>query len=41
MLLRIPETVDDVHRNDCVLNRLIDLCFQISRVENVILKNSN
>lgn len=41
MLLRIPEAVDDVHCNDCVLHRLINFRFQISRIEDIVLKNSN
>jgi hypothetical protein len=41
MLLRIPEAVDDVHCNDCVLHRLIDFGFQITRVEDIVLKNGD
>ena len=41
MLLRVSESIDDVHCNDCVLNLLINLRFQISRVEDIILKNGN
>lgn len=41
MLLRISETVDDVHCNDCVLYGLINFHLQITCVEDIGLKNSN
>ena len=40
MLLGISETVDDVHGDNCVLHRLINLRLQITRVENIVLKDS-
>ena len=40
VLLRITETVDDVHSNDCVLHRLINLGLQIARAEDVVLEDS-
>jgi hypothetical protein len=40
MLLGISEAVDDVHRDNCILHRLINFCFQIARVEDIILKSS-
>ena len=41
MLLRVSETIDDVHGNDCVLYRLVNFRFQIAGVEDIILENSN
>jgi hypothetical protein len=41
MLLRISETVDDVHGNNCVLHRLINLRLQITRAEDIVLEDSN
>ncbi len=40
VLLRISETVDDVHSNNCVLHRLINLRLQITRAEDIVLKDS-
>jgi hypothetical protein len=39
MLLGISETVDDVHGDNCVLHRLIDLRLQITRAEDIVLKD--
>ncbi len=40
VLLRISETVYDVHSNNRILHRLINLCLQITRAENIVLKDS-
>lgn len=40
MLLGISESVDDVHSDNCVLYRLINLRLQITRAENIVLKDS-
>ena len=40
VLLGISETVDDVHGDDCVLYRLINLRLQIARAEDIVLKDS-
>ena len=40
MLLRISESIDDVHRNNCILHRLVNFCLQIAGVEYIVLKNS-
>jgi hypothetical protein len=40
MLLRISEPVDDVHGNNCILHRLINLGLQIARAEDIVLKDS-
>jgi hypothetical protein len=41
VLLRISETVDDVHSNNRVLHRLINLRLQITRTEDIVLEDSN
>ena len=40
VLLGISESVDDVHGNNCVLHRLINLGLQIARAEDIVLEDS-